>query len=478
MLRTRVIAGPLAGVLLSLSMAACLCALAFVTLPLRAPSLSSVAGMFFVHFLSGQALFTYARRYSPPRGVLLRTQVAWMAFVVFVGLLCRVCLWVPGVPHTAAPVAIAPLWVALTINRRASLALAPVVAFSAASFAGFDVTLMATYLASGLAAALTLRDRKHLSAMFSSGLYAGLASAVMYLAMRVAEPAGMPLGADPMHSAAARELVGCLAGGLGASVVALGLSGVASRVMGVVSRSTLLDLSDVSHPVLVKMAREAPGSWEHSRAMANLAEAASAAIGADALLTRVGAYYHDLGKTVQPKYFVENLAPDERSPHEDLEPDVSADAIMVHVVQGTQILREAGIPEPVVEFAYTHHGSSVIEYFWHKCKSSGNPKGLTEDHFRYPGMKPRSRETAILMLVDGIEAAARTIDQPSLEKFQEMIHRVMFSKICQGQLDDSGLTLQEVQVIANSMAQTLVNAYHHRIKYPWQQGASGAPRSG
>jgi putative nucleotidyltransferase with HDIG domain len=174
----------------------------------------------------------------------------------------------------------------------------------------------------------------------------------------------------------------------------------------------LLDLTDLEQPLLTKMAAEAPGSWEHARAMANLAEAASAAIGADALLTRVGAYYHDLGKTVQPKYFVENLAR-RASPHEELEPDVSADAIMAHVVMGTKILRDGKHPEPVVEFAYTHHGTQVVEYFWHKCQASGNPKGLTEDYFRYPGMKPQTKETAILMLVDSIEAASRTIDPPS-----------------------------------------------------------------
>src|SRR6516164_2040443 len=123
----------------------------------------------------------------------------------------------------------------------------------------------------------------------------------------------------------------------------------AERALGHVSRDRLLDLTDLEQPLLRKMAAEAPGSWEHARAMANLAEASAAAIGADALLTRVGAYYHDLGKTVQPKYFVENLGPSERSPHEDLEPEISADAIMAHVVMGANILRKGGIPEPVVE---------------------------------------------------------------------------------------------------------------------------------
>src|SRR5690349_14085043 len=132
--------------------------------------------------------------------------------------------------------------------------------------------------------------------------------------------------------------------------------------------------------------------------------------------------------------------------HEALEPDVSADAIMAHVVMGTKILREGNIPEPVVEFAYTHHGTQLVEYFWHKCLEQGNPKGLTEEHFRYPGMKPQSKETAILMLVDSIEAASRTIWPPEQKKFEEMIQRIVFMKLSAGQLDESGLTLEDLRI--------------------------------
>jgi putative nucleotidyltransferase with HDIG domain len=211
--------------------------------------------------------------------------------------------------------------------------------------------------------------------------------------------------------------------------------------------------------------------------MANLAEAAAAAIGADALLTRVGAYYHDLGKTVQPEYFIENLPPSETSPHADLDPQVSADAIMAHVVLGTKILREGGIPEPVVEFAYTHHGTQLVEYFWGKHQAEnerrrqqGEPVAdLEEAHFRYPGMTPLSRETAILMLVDAIEAASRTVQPPERDKFEEMIRRVVFHKLRTGQLDESGLTLVDLRIMVERMASALVNMYHGRIKYPWQQ---------
>jgi putative nucleotidyltransferase with HDIG domain len=251
-------------------------------------------------------------------------------------------------------------------------------------------------------------------------------------------------------------------------VLALFLQRLATAALGVVTRGKLQELTDVDHPLLRKMARDAPGSWQHARAMANLAEGAAAAIGADALLTRVGAYYHDLGKTIQSKYYVENLVGGEPSPHGNLEPDVSADAIMAHVVEGVRILREGGIPEPVVEFAYTHHGTSVIEYFWHKCLEAGNPKGLSDAAFRYPGMRPRTKETAILMLIDAIEAAARSVEEPSREKFEGVVQRVTNVKLRQGQLDESGLTMEDLRVLQSTLTDTLCNAYHNRIKYPWQ----------
>jgi hypothetical protein len=126
------------------------------------------------------------------------------------------------------------------------------------------------------------------------------------------------------------------------------------------------------------------------------------------------------------------------------------------------------LPEPVVEFAYTHHGTSVIEYFWHKCLEQGNPKGLDENAFRYPGMRPRTKETAILMLIDSIEAASRTIDPPTIEKFEEMVSRIVFVKLKQGQLDESGLTIDDLRVITARIAETLTKSHHKRIKYPWQ----------
>jgi putative nucleotidyltransferase with HDIG domain len=310
-------------------------------------------------------------------------------------------------------------------------------------------------------------DRKHATHMLVAGTAAGLFAALVLVSVAMSVGRGIDVIGD-LARLNESTLLATIAGGMLSGVFAVLLQRLATATLGVVTRGRLQELTDVDHPLLRKMARDAPGSWQHARAMANLAEGAAAAIGADALLTRVGAYYHDLGKTIQPKYFVENLVPGEPSPHGDLEPHVSADAIMAHVVEGARILREGGLPEPIVEFAYTHHGTSVIEYFWHKCLEAGNPKGLSDAAFRYPGMRPRTKETAILMLIDAIEAAARTVDEPSREKFEGVVQRVTNVKLRQGQLDECGLTMEDLRVLQSTLTDTLCNAYHNRIKYPWQ----------
>ena len=319
----------------------------------------------------------------------------------------------------------------------------------------------------GAAGALALRQRKRSPMLLVAGRLAGLAGGVVYVAAKEIFDGFSPTQelALGWRSGPAATLIAGAASGLLAFI----LSPIVSALFGIVSRSQLMNLTDLDQPLLKKMVAEAPGSWEHSRAMANLAEAAAASIHADALLTRTGAYYHDLGKTCQSKYYVENLEPGEPSPHDSLDPDVSADAIMAHVIEGVRILREGNIPEPVVEFAYTHHGTGLIEFFWHKCLKDGNPKELTEKAFHYPGMRPRTKETAILMLIDAIEAGSRTVDPPSREGFEGLVQRVIFTKLRQGQLDDCGLSLAELHTVGNQITDTLCSLHHSRIKYPWQE---------
>lgn len=432
--------------------------------PLKTPAL---LGLIVVYLTLGMTLFSYLRKFGQNRLKLLRSQIGLAVLMVGMALISKWLLMFTAVSEFWLPFAMVPLWVATSFDRRTALVVNVVLAFVVASLLHFDLVLLGAALSAGGGATLLFRDKKKSRHLIVAGVLGGVAASILMSAMMVLLDGDFNVAAD-ISRGWGSQLFGCLGSGLSAGVLAASVRPLAERLLGHVSRERLLDLTDLEQPLLKKMAKEAPGSWEHARAMANLAEAAAAAIGVDALLTRVGAYYHDLGKTVQSKYFVENLQPGETTPHEGLDPDVSADAIMTHVVLGTKILREGGIPEPVVEFCYTHHGTQLVEYFWNKCKEQGNPKNLSEKQFRYPGMKPQTKETAILMLVDSIEAASRTIDPPERTQFETMISRIIFTKLKSGQLDDSGLTLSDLRVLVQRMADTLVNMHHHRIKYQWQ----------
>lgn len=433
----------------------------------RPPRWPRLLGAFAIFFTLAMALTAYLRRFGQSRLRLIRVQIGVLAQMVLLALVGKALLLFTALPEFWIPMATVPLWVATSFDRRTAFLVTVVLGFVVASLLEFDLVLLCVMLARGMSATLLYFDRKRSRQMLLSGALAGLSAVAFYLAIMVTFEGKVDVPGDLLRLSDSR-LLACLGGGIVGGGIAALLRSPAERLLGQVPRDRLLDLSDLEQPLLMKLARDAPGTYEHSRAMANLAEQAASAIGTDALLTRVGAYYHDLGKTAQAKYFVENLGPDDRSPHDDLDPDVSADAIMAHVVLGTKILREGGVPEPVVEFAYTHHGTQVVEYFWNKCLQQGNPKELSEAHFRYPGMKPQTKETAILMLVDSIEAASRTIDPPEREQFEHMIQRIVFTKLKTGQLDDSGLEIADLRVIINRMADTLVNMHHHRIKYQWQ----------
>lgn len=433
-------------------------------------------GAAYVLYLVGCLILTaYMLRFGHNRLRLMRSQLGLLALMALAVVLAKAGLIFTTLPAFWIPVSAVSFWAALGFDRRTALLVDVAVSFMVASLLRFDLVLLTVFVTRGIIAALLFLNRKQPRQMVLAGLASGLAAAVIFAALTVLMSAPDAVVRD-FELGVSSEMLACAGGGLLSGILANLGREPAELALGHVSRSRLLDLTDIESPLLRKMATEAPGTWEHSRAMANLAEAASASVGADSLLTRVGAYYHDLGKTVQSKYFIENLAGGEPSPHDELAPEVSADAIMAHVVMGTKILREGGVPEPVVEFAYTHHGTQVVEYFWGKYKQQVQSRPadsqepvLTRNHFRYPGMKPMTKETAIVMLVDSIEAASRTVQPPEHDRFEEMITRLVFHKVKSGQIDDSGLTITDLRIMTQRMASTLVNMYHGRIKYPWQQ---------
>ena len=235
---------------------------------------------------------------------------------------------------------------------------------------------------------------------------------------------------------------------------------------------TLIELGHFNHPLLKMLSEKAPGTYHHSVSMASLAEAGASAVGANEVLARVGAYFHDIGKIEKPNYFVENQKGN-RSRHDKLAPRMSSLIIQNHVKKGIALGREYSLPEEVVDFIPQHHGTTRIDYFYRKAlklaESSDDETKIdeiNEQDYRYPGPRPQTKETGILMLADSIEAAARTLDDPSPQKLEVLIDDLIKKRFEEGELDECPLTLKDLTKIKKAFLGVLVGVYHARVKYP------------
>jgi len=239
---------------------------------------------------------------------------------------------------------------------------------------------------------------------------------------------------------------------------------------GAVTDISLLELGDVSHPLLQELVRRAPGTYNHSITVASIGETAADAIGANGLLVRVGAYFHDIGKMLKPHYFVENSIEGENK-HDHLAPAMSTLIIIGHVKDGMDLAQEHGLPRPLIDFIEQHHGTTLVEYFYHEAtrQAEEDPDHRTdadESHFRYPGPKPQTRENAVLMIADAVEGASRALSEPTPSRIERLVHEIAMRRLLDGQFDECGLTITELSRIEDSLTKSLTAMYHGRIKYP------------
>jgi cyclic-di-AMP phosphodiesterase PgpH len=254
--------------------------------------------------------------------------------------------------------------------------------------------------------------------------------------------------------------------GLFVAIVASSLVPIVESTFHYITDIKLLELSNPNHPAIRELLLRAPGSYQHSMMVGSLVEAACKAIGAHALLGRVGAYYHDIGKSKNPKYFAENQAG--KNPHDKLKPHMSALIIKSHVKDGVEMAEAYGLPEEIIRFIREHHGTSLIAYFFHKAKEMEDPEieAVDEADFRYPGPKPQTTETAVCLLADGIEAASRAMQDPTPARLQGLVQRMINNAFSSGQLDECDLTLRDLDAIAREFIRILCSIYHHRPEYP------------
>ncbi len=255
----------------------------------------------------------------------------------------------------------------------------------------------------------------------------------------------------------------------GVGIVINGMLPFIEKYFGIVTGMTLLDYSYADQPLLKKLAIEAPGTYSHCLLVGSIAEAAAESIGRNGLLCRVGAYYHDIGKITKSSYFIENEM-GLQSKHKELSPTMSQHIIIGHVKDGLELAEEYGLPKILRQFVETHHGTTLVEYFYHEAKRKRADKQAapSDSEFRYPGPKPQTKEAAIVMLADTIEATVRSLNEPTAGQIEGVVHTMAMRRLQDGQFDECDLTLRELHLIEESMSKTLAAHYHGRIPYPNQ----------
>jgi putative nucleotidyltransferase with HDIG domain len=324
-----------------------------------------------------------------------------------------------------------------------------------------DLPALFLCLVGGVTAALSVRVLRRRSNFYVPVVIIALGYLAAALALGLA-------GSWPVWEIGLRGVWGA-ANGLVCAGLTFFLLPVAESLTGITTDLTLLELSDPSRPLLRRLSLEAPGTYAHSVAMANLVEAGCNRIGASGLLGRVGCYYHDIGKIKNPQYFVENQARG-NNPHDRLKPYQSAQIIKAHVADGLALAREARLPESVAAFIPEHHGTTEITYFLDRAKKSGDGGPPRAEDYMYPGPKPRSAETAVTMLADSVEAALRVLEDLTPQKIEEVINHIVRNKLNAGQLDDAPMTLRQVDQVKQEFVRIITGMYHNRIDYPESSG--------
>lgn len=402
----------------------------------------------FLIFIFGVHLFFYKK-------IKARTYVHFISLLVIHTVMAAVMMssksaTIYFIPMAAVPMIVVLLW--------SDLQLALLMAFLSGAVTGLQwgmsLSDMLVFFMSSMVGVYKVKDARTRGILLEAAVWIVLIQIVGFVLVHP------PLDMNLIMNVLKPSLLG---GFLSVFIVMASLK-IFESLFGEISQFSLLELSDTSHPLLKQLLTQAPGSYHHSMIVSNLAEAAADEIGANSLLTRVGAYYHDIGKSVKPQYFTENQQSDNK--HDDLEPSMSRLVILNHVKEGVELAKQYKLHPKLIDFIPEHHGTSLIHFFYQKALAEAQEENIDENNFRYAGPKPQSKETAIVMLADSAEGATRSLGEYTPQRISDVVRKVINNKFIDGQLDECHLTLREIERIATAFTRVLSAMYHSRVKYP------------
>jgi cyclic-di-AMP phosphodiesterase PgpH len=468
------------GLLLWLTTVAILASENILTGRLGLPFLLPLIGkaVFLLVTLFGIGLFL---KIVCPQFLRANSQVGLFALIALAGIVPgkllltledSVALFDPALVGFLLPFALAPLLGTLLLGGVAGIAVGTWTAVALAILSPDPFPLLITGFVATLVAAHTVAHVRTRAKVVRTGLVVGLVQILGVFALTALN------WQDTDVALVVRQAAACLTSGFICALLTLLIVPLFETAFGITTDITLLELSDLGHPLLQRLAIEAPGTYHHSLVVANLAQAAADEIGANSLLARVCCYFHDIGKLTKPDFFTENIQHRD-SPHDALQPSMSTLVITAHVKEGVSLAQVYKLPPPVVRVIQEHHGTGVLSYFHHKARTQraeeapengaapSNGNGTVSDgEFRYEGPKPSSRESGIIALADSVEAASRSMDKPSPGQIEGMVEDVINTKLLDGQLSACDLTLAELTRVRHSLIVTLTNMLHGRVPYP------------
>jgi len=364
-------------------------------------------------------------------------------------------------PSNLIPVAAASMLIALLLNSRLAIITTCFVSIFIGMMSGNRLDITAVSVVGGMVGIFAVKNVRRRSQLIAAGFSVGFANMTYLIGT------GLTNALD-FHTYIIEALIG-LANGVISAIVVTGVLPIFESAFKIVTDISLLELSDLNHPILKDMVIKAPGTYHHSLVVGNLAEAACEAIGADSLLARVSSYFHDIGKIEKAEYFSENQL-SHNSVHDKLSPTMSSLIITNHVKNGVELAQKYGLNKKIIDIIKQHHGTGLVFYFFKRALEKTVGEDVIEEGFRYPGPKPQTKEAACVLLADSVEAASRTLDDPGPASIKGLVRKIINNKFIDGQLDECDLTLKDLEKIAEVFTHILTGIYHSRVEYPEETG--------
>ncbi|MBA1337183.1 MAG: HD domain-containing protein [Firmicutes bacterium] len=413
-----------------------------------------LAGYGLLLFILGLLTAFYLKYFHRP---IYKNKGNLMLLGLIIILILFICMGASIISMYMVPVSAISMLITILLDARAAIMINIPVSILVGLIVGNETAVLVMALVGGVVGSLRMMVSYQRRDLFITGLLVGICNALVIIGLEL-------LSGSSMLGAVKESSWGFL-NGVFAAILTIGTLPIWENLFDIITPLKLLELSNPNQPLLKKLLMEAPGTYHHSIIVGNLAEYAAQEIGANSLLARVGAYYHDVGKIKRPYFFNENQISSD-NPHDKITPSLSTLIITSHVKDGVEMAVEHKIPGVIRDIISQHHGDSVVAYFYHKAKQGENADKVSIDSFRYEGPKPQTRESAIVMLADSVEAAVRSMPDHSIGKMEGMIRKIIKEKLESGQLDESDLTLKDLDTIANAFLSILSGIFHQRIEYP------------